>query len=98
MLLSKPVAERSSRCRATARKRFVAGRAAPQLFIADDKAELPGGRVNHHRFDEIIATGARTVAVACPYCPIMLNDAAQHAHREDIQVVDIAELVASRIP
>jgi hypothetical protein len=27
----------------------------------------------------------------------MLNDAAQHADREDIQVVDIAELVASRM-
>ena len=77
---------------------FCCGAGGAQLFIADDKAELPGGRVNHHRFDEIIATGARTVAVACPYCPIMLNDAAQHAHREDIQVVDIAELVASRIP
>ena len=35
--------------------------------------------------------------MACPYCPIMLNDAAQHAQREDIRVVDIAELVASRI-
>ncbi len=77
---------------------FCCGAGGAQLFIADDKAELPGGRVNHKRFDEIIETGARTVAVACPYCPIMLNDAAQHAHREDIQVVDIAELVASRIP
>ena len=76
---------------------FCCGAGGAQLFIADDKAELPGGRVNHKRFDEIIETGARTVAVACPYCPIMLNDAAQHAHREDIRVVDIAELVASRI-
>ena len=76
---------------------FCCGAGGAQLFIADDKAELPGSRVNHKRFDEVIETGARTVAVACPYCPIMLNDAAQHAQREDIRVVDIAELVASRI-
>ena len=76
---------------------FCCGAGGAQLFIADDKAELPGGRVNHKRFDEIIETGARKVAVACPYCPIMLNDAAQHADRENIQVIDIAELVASRI-
>ncbi len=76
---------------------FCCGAGGAQLFIADDEAELPGGRVNHQRFDEIVATGARRVAVACPYCPIMLNDAAQHAHRADIQVIDIAELVASRM-
>ena len=76
---------------------FCCGAGGAQLFIADDKAELPGGRVNHQRFEEIVETGARKVAVACPYCPIMLNDAAQHADREDIQVIDIAELVASRM-
>jgi len=76
---------------------FCCGAGGAQLFIADDKQELPGGRVNHKRFAEAAATGVSTIAVACPYCPIMLNDAAQHAGREDVQIVDVAELLAQRI-
>ncbi len=74
------------------------GAGGAQLYIADDKKEWPGGRVNHRRFDELAATGAKTIAVACPYCPIMLKDAAGHAGREDVQIVDVAELLASRLP
>ena len=76
---------------------FCCGAGGAQLFIADDKQKLPGGRVNHKRFAEAAGTGVSTIAVACPYCPIMLKDAAQHAGREDIQIVDVAELVAQRI-
>jgi Fe-S oxidoreductase len=79
------------------KRTFCCGAGGAQLFIADDKVELPGGRVNHRRFAEVEASGASTVAVACPYCPIMLKDAAQHAKREDIQVLDLAELVAARL-
>ena len=73
------------------------GAGGAQLFIADDKKEWPGGRVNHRRFEELTATGAKTIAVGCPYCPIMLNDAAGQAGREDVQIVDVAELLASRL-
>ncbi len=76
---------------------FCCGAGGAQLFIADDKQELSGGRVNHKRFEEAAAAGVSTIAVACPYCPIMLNDAAQHAGREDVRIVDVAELVAERI-
>ena len=73
------------------------GAGGAQLYIADDKKEWPGGRVNHRRFDELAATGANTIAVGCPYCPIMLKDAAVAAGREDVQIVDVAELLASRL-
>jgi Fe-S oxidoreductase len=79
------------------KRTFCCGAGGGQLFIADDKVELPGGRVNHRRFAEVEASGASTVAVACPYCPIMLKDAAQHAGREDMEVLDLAELVAARL-
>jgi Fe-S oxidoreductase len=79
------------------KRTFCCGAGGGQLFIADDKLELPGGRVNHRRFAEVEASGASTVAVACPYCPIMLKDAAQHAGREDMEVLDLAELVAARL-
>ncbi len=74
---------------------FCCGAGGAQLYIADDSVELPGGRVNHKRFDQARATGARTVAVACPYCGIMLRDAAGRAGRDDIRVADVAELVAA---
>ncbi len=76
---------------------FCCGAGGAQIFIADDRVELPGGRVNHKRFAELAATGASTVAVACPYCPIMLSDAAQHAGRDDVRVADVAELLAERL-
>ena len=78
-------------------KTFCCGAGGAQLYIADDKVELPGGRVNYKRFEEVSASGADTVAVACPYCPIMLRDAAGQAGRDEIRIVDIAELVAERI-
>ncbi len=77
---------------------FCCGAGGAQLYIADDKEELPGGRVNHKRFAEVEAVGVDTVATACPYCPIMLKDAANQAGREDVKVVDVAELVAARLP
>jgi Fe-S oxidoreductase len=76
---------------------FCCGAGGAQLFIAEDAPGRDAGRVNHRRFEEVLASGATTVAVACPYCPIMLKDAAAHARRDDIAVVDIAEIVASRL-
>jgi Fe-S oxidoreductase len=73
------------------------GAGGAQLYIADDKADAPGGRVNHKRFAEVIATSAPVVAVACPYCPIMLQDAANFTKRDDVAIRDIAEIVASRL-
>jgi Fe-S oxidoreductase len=53
--------------------------------------------VNQRRFAQLEATKAPTIAVACPYCPIMLRDAAAHAKRDDIAILDLAELVAARL-
>jgi Fe-S oxidoreductase len=50
--------------------------------------------VNELRFAEIAETKASTVVVACPYCPIMLRDAANHAQRDDLEILDLAEIVA----
>lgn len=73
------------------------GAGGGQLFIADDKAERKEKRVNHLRFDEVKASGAPALAVACPYCPIMLQDAAIHSGREDMPIEDIAEILARRL-
>jgi Fe-S oxidoreductase len=41
--------------------------------------------------------GEGTLAVACPFCMTMLRDAANETGREQIQVKDVAELVAEAL-
>jgi len=61
--------------------------------------EHEGERVNFNRTDEIIAAEVNAVAVACPFCNIMLTDGMKQRNVEDqIQVLDVAELVAASIP
>ncbi len=52
--------------------------------------------VNANRYAEARATGAATVAVGCPFCARMLNDANTQAGAP-MQVKDVAELVAEAI-
>jgi len=73
------------------------GAGGAQLFIADDTQGQDKGRVNQLRFAQIAETKVSTVVVACPYCPIMLRDAANHAKRDDIEILDLAEVVAKSI-
>ena len=74
---------------------FCCGAGGGRMFME----EHDGKRVNVERTDEIIETGVTTVAVACPFCNIMLTDGMKHRNVEDtIQVLDVAELVAQSIP
>ena len=73
------------------------GAGGAQLFIADDSRGQDKGRVNQLRFAQLAETKVSTVVVACPYCPIMLRDAANHAKRDDIEILDLAEVVAKNI-
>jgi Fe-S oxidoreductase len=55
-------------------------------------------RMNLARVRQAAATGAGTVATACSYCMIMMDDAVKVEGREDsLQVKDVAELVADRL-
>ncbi len=55
--------------------------------------ERIGEKVNHRRLSHVEETHANAVATACPYCLIMLDDAAKTKNREDIRRYDIAELL-----
>jgi len=70
------------------------GAGGARLFIADDKREHTKHRVNELRLAQLVATRATTLAVACPHCPTMLRDAANRAQRDDLEIVDVAEIVA----
>ncbi|OYV67366.1 MAG: hypothetical protein B7Z72_09755 [Gemmatimonadetes bacterium 21-71-4] len=58
--------------------------------------ERTGKRINAERTDELLATGADTIAVACPFCMTMMHDSVR-SRDADVQVVDIAEVVAGRL-
>jgi len=74
-------------------KSFCCGAGGAQMW----KEEEHGwGRVNANRFREAQATGADVLAVACPFCMIMLTDA-RKATNSEMQVLDIAELVAAKL-
>jgi Fe-S oxidoreductase len=48
--------------------------------------ETIGKKVNDERSQELIATGASRIAVACPYCYIMIDDGTKAAGKEDDEV------------
>ncbi len=59
--------------------------------------ERQGKRINVERTEELLATGADAVAVACPFCMTMISDGAKSLG-SDVPVYDIAEVVAGRLP
>jgi Fe-S oxidoreductase len=56
--------------------------------------EHEGQRINHRRTEQALATDADAVATACPYCLVMLRDATDDLGRSDLEVRDVAELLA----
>ncbi|MBS4059511.1 MAG: (Fe-S)-binding protein, partial [Bacteroidetes bacterium] len=71
---------------------FCCGAGGAQMW----KEEEPGEqRVNAARYAEAKTTGAKTLAVGCPFCLTMMSDAAKAD--EAMQVLDVAEIVAARL-
>jgi len=58
--------------------------------------ERVGKRINVERTEELLATGAETIAVACPFCMTMISDGVK-AVQSDVPVLDIAEVVAGQL-
>jgi Fe-S oxidoreductase len=58
--------------------------------------EERGKPINEERVREAAGTGADTLAVACPYCTVMLDDGVQGAG-EQLRVVDVATLLAESL-
>jgi Fe-S oxidoreductase len=56
--------------------------------------ETLGKPINLLRLDELLTTKARQVAAACPFCITMLTDAAKKLPNAEIEIKDLAEIVA----
>ena len=74
-------------------KSFCCGAGGAQMWKEEEEGNQ---RVNAYRFHEAQETGASTLAVGCPFCMIMLNDARKDANSE-LQLLDIAEIVAAQL-
>lgn len=59
------------------------------------KEEHEGTRINQKRFDQLSEAGPETLAVGCPFCMTMMEDAVKsRSLEESMRVRDLAELVA----
>ncbi len=63
--------------------------------------EKLGTRININRTEEAIATGVERIAVACPFCRVMISDGV-NAKREggigqNVEVVDVAQMLLAAI-
>jgi len=60
--------------------------------------EKIGKRINVERTEEALATGAKTIAVGCPFCYTMLGDAVTgKGEQENVEVVDVATVLLRSI-
>ena len=60
--------------------------------------EHVGKKVNDERSEEALATGATRIAVACPFCYVMMEDGVKgHGRDEDVKVQDIAEVLLEAV-
>jgi Fe-S oxidoreductase len=48
------------------------------------------------RYEEAAATGAKTIAVGCPFCLTMMTDASKQAEN-GIRVRDVVEILAEQM-
>jgi len=69
-------------------KGFCCGAGGARMFME----ETLGKRINIERSEELLSTGSKTVAAACPFCVTMLGDGISDC-QGDMDVKDIAEIV-----
>jgi Fe-S oxidoreductase len=72
---------------------FCCGAGGAQMWKEEEHGT---SRVSTERIRQAQEVGAKTMAVGCPFCMIMLTDAAK-SEAPDLQLLDIAEIVAQRI-
>ena len=74
---------------------FCCGAGGGLVFLGEET----GDRVSHNRAAELVATGAKTIGTACPFCNTMFRDALGAVGGETPpQLLDIAQLTARALP
>jgi len=73
---------------------FCCGAGGGLAFLGEEK----GKRVSVERAEQLVATGAGVVGVACPFCNTMFRDALATAATNPPKLMDIAQLAAQTLP
>jgi len=73
---------------------FCCGAGGGLAFLGEET----GQRVSHNRAAELVATGAQTIATACPFCNSMFRDALTAVSEAPPQLLDIAQIAARNLP
>jgi Fe-S oxidoreductase len=73
-------------------KTFCCGAGGGRMWMEED----PKKRVSTVRAKEALETGAKTVAVGCPFCLTMMTDGVA-AQTDSARVLDVAEILAERL-
>ena len=73
-----------------AERSFCCGAGGARMWME----EQIGKRINVERTEEALATGAKTIAVGCPFCYTMLGDGVTgKGEQENVEVVDVATVL-----
>lgn len=73
---------------------FCCGAGGGRAFLEEHR----GTRINVNRCQEAVATGARTIGLACPFCMTMIVDGVKALDKYDsVQIKELTELLAERI-
>jgi Fe-S oxidoreductase len=68
------------------------GAGGAQMF---KEAEKGNKEINIERTEDVLESSANIVATGCPFCNTMMTDGVKNFNKEeDIQVLDVAELIA----
>ena len=73
------------------RQTFCCGAGGAHMWM-----EERAGAINEARVREATETGAETLAVACPFCTVMLDDGVR-ASGNELRVADVATLLAESL-
>jgi Fe-S oxidoreductase len=71
---------------------FCCGAGGARMWMEEKR----GRPINQERVREAAETGAETLAVACPFCTVMLNDGVRETGAK-LQVIDLATLLAQAV-
>ncbi len=75
-------------------KSFCCGAGGGRMWME----EKVGQKINQARTEQALATGAGTIATACPFCLTMMRDGVQSLGAEEtVQVKDFSEILAENI-
>ena len=70
------------------KRTFCCGAGGARMWMEESR----GRAINQERVREAAATGAQTLAVACPFCTVMLDDGVRETGAK-LQVIDLATLL-----